>query len=211
MPLPLAAASLALGGLQSLYGMYQANQLNKQPLPLQEVTPEMRNAYARAEGMANQGYTPAEAAAFKSNLASSNALGYRNAVDMSGGQLSNAIGRGIQASNLGALNQFAQSDAGLRRTNMRYADTLAQHLQSISNARQNALMNRRTMAERAAGGALSAGTTNITNALNLAQALGGGKGGENLLGTRPWDGTPTPVGYTGQYNTGSAGGRPGED
>lgn len=171
MPLPLAAASLGLGLVQAGYGLYKANQLDNQPLPLPEVTPEMRNAYNRAEGMATQGYTPQEAAAFKQNLATSNNLSYRNAVNMAGGNLAGAIGRGIQANNLGALNQFASNDASLRRSNMRYADSLASHLQSISNAKQQMLMARRGQAEQAAGGALQSGLNNVASTLNMNQAM----------------------------------------
>jgi hypothetical protein len=179
-PVSIAAlSSLVLGGIQAGTGLAGLNEIGNTPDPEFSQTPGMTNAYNRAEGMANQGFTPAEIAAFAQRMAGSRAGAFRRGAELSGGQLAGALNRGLQAQQFGVESQFAAQDAGLRRTNMRYADSLAQALQNQQNMGTQSQIGRRNQQEQAYGGALKAGLNNMTSTLNLNQALSTYRGGGN--------------------------------
>lgn len=163
-------------------------ELAKQKYPEYENSPEMINAYNRAEAMSKFGYSPEERAAFDQQLARNNSGAYQGAVDMSGGQLSGAIGGVLQANNTDAINKFASTSAGLRRENIQYADSLAERLQSQKNLQTQNIIARRQMLEQSYGAAKSQALSNITGAASGAGdiitqgAMGRIKGDENIPG-----------------------------
>lgn len=150
------AAVVALGSLA--YSVYKESEaqkgirdLEKQKRPNYGVAPELRNAFGRAEQMAQSGYTPSERAAYMGSLNRANNLSYRRATDASGGNLARAIGAGIQSNNINQLQQFAASDAALKRQNIRYSDSLAQALQHQQNLASQVDINYRNAEEQAYG------------------------------------------------------------
>jgi hypothetical protein len=175
----MALSNMVLGGIQAGTGLYGLNQLSKTPYPEFSITPGLQSAYGRAEGMANQGFTPAEQAAFQQRMAGTRAGAFRRGAELSGGQLAGALNRGLQAQQFGAENQFAAQGAQLQRSNTRYADSLAQAIQNQSNMATQAQIGRRNAQEQAYGGAVKAGLGNIANTLNLNQALSAYGGGGN--------------------------------
>lgn len=167
-----AIGSAALGLFQTFQGIKGLNQLSKEQAPNYTVSPELQSAYGRAEGMTNQGFTTEQEGAFRQNLAQSNNLAYRRAVDASGGSMSGSILGAIQGQNIGALNQFAADDAEQRMQNIRYADSLASQLQNQQNMATQVDIENRRMKEQAYGGAVQSGLGNMAGSLNLWGALG---------------------------------------
>ena len=172
---------MALGAIQAYNGYQGLQNINRTPRATYSITPEQQNSYNRAEGMAGQGYTGQESANFHQGLAQSNNTAFRNAVDMSGGNLAGAIHRGINAQNVGALNTFASNDANLHRQNIRYADQQGQNISNQRNLITQNAQQRRDMLENAYGGALSSGLNNLTSGFNLQGSPVGALGSLAML------------------------------
>lgn len=168
-------ASAGLGLLEAGIGLHGLNQLQKQAMPQYLASTQLNAAHARAQKMAEMGFTPQETAAFHNNLATSNNTAFANATQASGGQLSGAINAGLQSQNIGALNQFAGQDAALKRENMRHADSFASQFQNIQDENTRTALQQRMMREQALGGAVNSGLTNLTGAINLAGASRAGQ------------------------------------
>lgn len=145
--------------------------LGAQKYPEYGISPEMQNAYQRAEAMSKYGYSPEEQAQFEQQLARNQSGTFQQATDMSGGNLSSAIGGVLQANQTDAINKFAAGGADLKRQNIQYADTLAQRLQSQRNLQTQSAIARRQMLEQAYGQAKSSALGNITSAFSGAGAL----------------------------------------
>lgn len=187
MPIPMLAIAAATQIPKFISGMSQLSKANKalealgeQKYPEFSDDPRMLNAYNRAEEMSKYGYSPEERAQFDQQLARSQSSQFRQATDMSGGQMSSAIGGVLQANNIDAINQFAAKGAGLRRENIQYADSLAQRLQSQKNLQTQNLIARRQMLEQAYGQAKSSAIGNITGAVASAGAMGA----QSMMGGR---------------------------
>lgn len=198
MPFPLIplAIGLAANLPKIISGFSQTSKANKalkalgeQKYPEFTDSPEMRNAYNRAEAMSKYGYSPEERAKFEQDLARNQAGAYQSAVDMSGGNMSQAIGGVLQANQTDAINKFAAGGADLKRQNIQYADSLAQRLQSQRNLQTQNLIARRQMLESAYGQAKSSGLSNVTSGFASigaigAQALTGAKTGVGSDGSQ---------------------------
>lgn len=171
-------------------------ELAKQKYPEYSVTedPRMVRAYQRAEAMTRYGYMPEETAAFQQQLARSQTGQMRQATDIGGGGLAQAMGGVLQAQQTQAIGQFAAGGAGLRREQIRYADTLAGdlalRLQQQKNLQTANLIQRRQMLEQAYGtargaalgtiaggwGAMGAiAATTLTEAGKIQAGMGGGE------------------------------------
>jgi hypothetical protein len=96
---------------------------------------------------------------------------YRNAVNMSGGNLAQAITARNQASRIRGMNQFAVDDANLMASNIREDNMMIGRLQGIADMRTQSAERRRIMLEQAYGGAVQSGLKNTFNAFNLQSAL----------------------------------------
>jgi len=203
-----AIASLAYSAHKDSEAEKGIKKLESQQFPRYAVTPELKSAYDRSEQMAKYGYTPSESAAFKNNLTRANNLSYQRATDSAGGNLASAINRGIQSNNIGALNQFAGADAGLKRQNIKYADTLAQAMQHQQNLATQADISHRVMLEQAYGRAKSDAEMNMVNsgmALGNAAAYGASnnqnfdaRNAGNSMQTMPRTTGGTPQSYMNQ-------------
>lgn len=172
----IAGAGLLTKGITSLVQANRAKkslaQLNKTPYPEYQISPELQSSYSRAQSMANQGYTAQETAAFNQNLSRNQATQFRTAIDQSGGNLARAINAGLQANNIGAINQFASSDAQIRRQNIRNADDLARALQSQKNLSVSSALQRRNQLEQAYGSALAQQRENLAGTLGDVTSFG---------------------------------------
>ncbi len=175
------------------------DELGKTPYPKFTLSPQLSNAYGRAEEMAKQGYTAPEIAAFNQNLAQQNTLALRQGTDRAGGQMAGALNAGINAMNLGAINQFAGQDAMLKRQNIRYSDTLAQALQSQQNLASQAEIARRNALEQAYGMAAQQQGQNIAGSvMALGSLYDRGFGGNKMSGGGMYNPSyppPTNMGY----------------
>ena len=176
MPIIASAIVGGVGMVTSGIKSYKANkalkELQKQELPQYSVSPEMRNAYGRAEGMTGRGFTPQEEAAFRANLATSENTARMNAMNQSGGNMSQAILGGLNARNVGALNQFAAQDASQRRANIAYADNLAGQLQQQENIKTGQEVNYRMTQEQAYGKALQDNLNQMQSSFNYGITMG---------------------------------------
>ncbi len=168
-------ANVTMGAIEAYAGYQGLKNLNKNPFPLYSISPELQNSYNRAQGLADQGFTGAETANFEQNVAEQENTGYRQGVQMSGGNLAGAISAGLGAQRLNSFNQFAGQDASLHRQNIHYADTLSSALQSQKNLIQSAAIQRRNQLEGAYGKLMGTGLTNVSE--GFTGGSGGGKSG----------------------------------
>jgi hypothetical protein len=146
-------------GLGQMAAGYYGLQQNQMPDDLQ-LTPEMQQALTRANQMAKQGYSQQEVANYMQTVQRMQNQRYRMGVTKGGQNLSNAVTAASNFGNLGQANQFAAGDAQLRRSNIRYADTLAGRTQQIAdanNARHWQLWNQK---EQAYGNLMQQGMNN---------------------------------------------------
>ena len=172
MPLPLAIplAMTAVGVGAKGYNMFQANKREKEALKQLD---QLRNTpYARYSvnplvrrytelGLRDfqqpQGFTGAETAAFRQQLAAQNAALAANAMSAGGGSVGRAVTGLNNINTINALNQFAGQGAALARSarNLgmsRYMQG-AGVAQGIDNMNIQNELNRRMMLEQALGAA----------------------------------------------------------
>jgi len=153
----LGIASAILGGVQLVGGIAAAASLGDRPSYTED--PNFARSAGRAETMAQMGFTPQERAAFQGDLASAQATDYQRGMDVSGGNMAQAL-LGMNTSRAtGALNRFAGQDAALRRQNIQYAQTRLDTQYRMAE-------------EQAIGSAIQSGLTGIAGAFNFNQAMG---------------------------------------
>jgi hypothetical protein len=155
---------LALGAIETGVALSKLNQLNKQPLPKYDMSPTQANVSMYKQRLA-QGLPSAEIAAMQQAQASQNAGGYRQATELSGGQLSNAIGRIGQLQNINLATRMGQMQAQERRANQSALAASQGALQGQMNMQTQYDMQRRSQQEQALGGALRSGLQGMGNAL----------------------------------------------
>lgn len=169
---------LALGAIQTGVALSQLNKLKNQPLPKYDLSPTQSNVSMYKQRLA-QGLPSAEIAAMQQAQAAQNAGGYRQATELSGGQLSNAIGRIGQLQNINLATRMGQMQAQERRASQSALAASQGALQGQMNMQTQYDMQRRSQQEQALGGALRAGLQGMGNALTYGafDYLGGvGKG-----------------------------------
>lgn len=169
MPLPLAAA-LIPAALKAGTGIYQSvkasNALkNLGKMPEYSISPELQNSYNRAERMATQGYTPQEAAAFSQRLARNNNTSFQRGITLGGGSLAKALNSAVLSNNIDAQLGFAANDASLRRSNIRYADSVGSEVSGQRNRNTAQQLAYRMLVEQNLGMAKQQGRNNVVEAL----------------------------------------------
>jgi len=155
---------LALGAIETGVALTKLNEVGKQELPKYDMSPTQANVSMYKQRLA-QGLPSAEIAAMQQAQASQNAGGYRQATELSGGQLSNAIGRIGQLQNINLATRMGQMQAQERRANQSALAGAQGALQGQMNMQTQYDMQRRSQQEQALGGALRAGLTGMGNAL----------------------------------------------
>jgi hypothetical protein len=165
---PLGAA---LGVVQTVGGIIGMQQLNKQAFPEYSATADLQKAKSRSGQFAQMGYSPEQRNTFMQDMARIGNEDYINAINMSGGNLSRALGARRSAMRFNALNQFAQGDAAQRMSNIRYDDSMTDKIQRLQDMNTQVKLNRRMALEQAYGGAIKSGTENIVNSFDSGQAM----------------------------------------
>ncbi len=196
--LPLAFASLALGAYQAYEGMRGIKELSGQKRPNYSLTPELKQSWQETQDEAKRGLTPEAMATAKGNIEGLASKRYKLATDMSGGNLSKAIGGAVNYGSLGAYSNLAKIDSDAHLANIREAHRMSQVLQGQQNMATSEDIRHRYRMEDAFGGAFRVGTENIANSLNLTQSMdwyknllgGGGAGATKSLGVSPLSITP---------------------
>lgn len=155
---------LALGAIQTGVALSELNKLRNQPLPRYDFSPTQANVSMYRQRLA-QGLPPAEIAAMQQAQAGQNAGGYRQATELSGGQLSSAIGRIGQLQNINLATRMGQMQAQERRAAQSGLAASQSALQGQMNMQTQYDMQRRAQEEQALGGAMRAGLQGIGNAL----------------------------------------------
>jgi hypothetical protein len=155
---------LALGAIQTGVALNELNKLRNQPLPRYDFSPTQANVSMYRQRLA-QGLPPAEIAAMQQAQASQNAGGYRQATELSGGQLSSAIGRIGQLQNINLATRMGQMQAQERRAAQSGLAASQSALQGRMNMQTQYDMQRRAQEEQALGGAMKAGLQSMGNAL----------------------------------------------
>ncbi len=164
-------------GIGALYGGYQTyaatkalQELEKQKKANYTVSPELQSAYNRAQEMSSRGFTPTETATFNNNLASQTNAAQYNAKTQMGNNLAGSVYAGINAQNLAAQNKFSADDAGLRRENIKYADSIGQAIQQEKNLGTGVDVQNQLLLQQAYGGGLKAGSENLVGGLKEGAA-----------------------------------------
>lgn len=174
------AVGAGIGLYEYLSSKKQLNELESQPLPLEQVSPELQNAYSLAASMSGEGFTPEEKAAFQAETNRASNTNYSKAVSLSGGNLANEIRGVINSDDILSYDKFAAKDAELHRQNIANLETEADKIQNQKNAIQDERLQYRYKMEEALGQANKAGLENIAKSLSL---------GLNVLGHKAPDST----------------------
>jgi hypothetical protein len=176
--------TLALGAIQTYMGMKGLKELKKQERPNYTVSPEMYNSQQRSFINSKYGFTPQQTGNFNQQLGRNMVGNFRNQVNMGGGNLAQALSSRGNAQNLGALNQFANQDAALLNQNIRYNDQMNANIQNQLNRRVGQNVAYRMSDERAVGGSLQSGLTNLASGMNSMGSNAGGGGTQTPTNTQ---------------------------
>jgi hypothetical protein len=172
MMLLSSGTQTALGAYQMIQSQSQLNKLKRTPIP-SLLEPQALDPFKRNVNLANQqfqrGLSPITRGIAEQSAAATSASQYRQATDMSGGQLSSVIGR------IGAMGQYqtasnlAQMDVAERGRGRSALMQANAALGSIYQQDVQQRLNRRMQLEQSLGTAKSQGRENIAGA---AGALG---------------------------------------
>ena len=176
--------TLALGAIQTYMGMKGLKELNKKERPNYSVSPEMYNSQQRSFINSKYGFTPQQTGNFNQQLGRNMVGNFRNQVNMGGGSLSQALSSRGNAQNLGALNQFANQDASLLNQNIRYNDQMNANIQNQLNRAVGQNVAYRMSDEKAVGGSLQSGLTNLASGMNSMSSNAGGGGTQTPTNTQ---------------------------
>jgi hypothetical protein len=186
------AGTGAVGLLQTIPSLINTIKLNRIPRPEYETTQGIEDSIALAEQRAQYGFTPNQTAAFKSNLANTLQGDYRNARDMSGGGLAQAITSRNMGQRLNALNRFASDDAAAQDRNVQNLFSARKFEQGEKNRQTAQQINYRMRDEGQTGATLGSGLNNLGSYVNQNAALGNfGSGGFGGMKGGPKNVTPT--------------------
>jgi hypothetical protein len=162
----------ALGAYQMIQSQSQLNKLKRTPMP-SLLEPQALDPFKRNMNLANQQYqrglSPITRGIAEQSAAAASASQYRQATDISGGQLSSVIGR------IGAMGQYqtasnlAQMDVAERGRGRSALMQANAALGSIYQQDSQQRLNRRMQLEQTLGTAKSQGRENVAGA---AGALG---------------------------------------
>lgn len=192
-----------VGLAQAIPSLINMVKLNRIERPEYQTIQGVENAANRAEQRAQMGYAPTQVANFQSNL--NNVIGsdFRNARDMSGGGLAQAINAKGMGQRLRSLNQFAADDANQMQRNIQYSDNMQKFLQGENNRQTAQKIDYRMRDEAATGQTFASGLNNIGSYANQNAALGNfgnfgktGFGGMGV-GSKMPTGAPTSSYYGG--------------
>jgi hypothetical protein len=170
-----------LGVWEAIKGYQGLKNLENQPMPNYSLAPGLQDYFNQTKVQSQYGFDPSQTAAFKQGVSQQQNTGYRQGIELGGGNLAQALSVGLSAQNLGAQNQFATENAQLKSQHLQQYGQAAGELQSEQNLATQADIARRNQLEQAYGGALQTGLKNITSGFTF-QGLGGGSSGGGASG-----------------------------
>jgi hypothetical protein len=164
VPLAMAGVGLASKGIGAAYAarnekraLRELQRLNAMPVDRYSQSPQMQEfgRFARQDAYNPQGFTFGERQSAMQDIAQASNTSYQRGLNLAGGQMSRAI-QGVNTANtLGALNRFGSQDAALRRQiqgrGLSNLGSVARNEQSLQNMNVQTDLQRRLMAEQAAG------------------------------------------------------------
>jgi hypothetical protein len=160
---------MILGIPQMVMGFQQMKQLKNVPRPNFSVSPELQKSYNRAETMAMQGLTAAERAAMETQQAGQIASQVRAGFARTGGNMAGALG---VISGMGQ-SQFTlglgKMDADVRRSNIRYADSIMRDINQVRMMQQRLDIERDQSRRDSAAALLNMGMQNIAQGISSAE------------------------------------------
>ena len=176
----IAVGSTAVSAVATGVNMYNSSQaqdraqsqldaINKTEVPKYSESPALSQAHGAAiqDYFNPQGVTATQRGVFNNNLATNTNANYTNSVNRAGGQIGGFIQGVNNAQNVGAINNFANTDATLTNQNRNNAagrmDSTAAQIQSVNDRNTQAAINRRMMIEQALGAAIGQQQTNLSN------------------------------------------------
>ena len=191
----VAAAGLAINVgtniAKNVKSKKAAKELAKQPTQEFSVSPEQRYAYDLAKQNSQFGYTEGQKADFKQGVAQQQNTAFQQGVQMSGGNLAQALRAGLAGQNLQAQNQFAANDAAIQQQKIGQLYQQTAGLTDQYNMIQQNRINRQNMLAQAYGQARQDTSANIQTGIQQAGAIGGqaaaikqAGGYENIYGTK---------------------------
>lgn len=198
IPAIVAGSQLAAGIFRTAKADSERKKLLKKPLAKFSEVPELAASRARANEMAQRGFTAEENAAYDQDYARSQNTAYSRAMNTAP-NMAGAINAGINYGNTAAINQRSVADAQLHRQNIRYADTFSNYLQDLNNRNIAEQLNMTKAAFGAIGEGKREGINDITGAPATFAAIysagmgadagkkAGGAGAKNGLGLNPWE------------------------
>jgi hypothetical protein len=170
--------SLGVGLAQGIPSLINMVKLNRIERPEYQTLQGVENAVNRAEQRAQYGFAPTQVANFQSNLGNVLQSDFRNARDMSGGGLAQAINSKGMGQRLRSVNQFAADDATQMQRNIQDAFSAQRFAQGEKNRQTAQKIDYRMQDERATGATLGSSLGNVGSYFNQNAALGNfGKGG----------------------------------
>lgn len=165
----LAAGSAALGLAQTLGGIIGL-ATTKQPEGF-KLTPKMQKAIGESEMAAQYGLGPQQLALAKQNQREAQNTQLFNARSLSGGNLSRAIFGANTYSRLMAGNQLAAQDFAAQQQKVNLRNQMYGQEQAIANQNVQLAQQDYMNKQKAYGGAMSSGLTNLGSFFNLQNAL----------------------------------------
>lgn len=164
--------SAVLGLAQGAYGAYKLAELGQTPEENYSISPELTRSYNRARVRSGYGFSPEQRSAYMNGSAGRYAQAYNNALRLSGGNMSQALSRALQASQLRDFSNYASQDAAMQQNNIRYEDQIGDRVSQQRNFMTGHNIATRRRKEEAYGGALKAGLNNVAGAANFFSMAG---------------------------------------
>lgn len=162
--------SAAVGLYELIKGRQEEKRLNKMGRPNFDVDPALAGWVSEAYGRRNQGFTPAETAAFNNQMANATASNYYKANNTSGGSLSQTIMAILSGQEQAARTQFAMKNADLARNNFNIAGNAVGTLQNQINRSTEQDIQDYVRRMIAANQTFNAGLQNMTDVGNVIGA-----------------------------------------
>jgi len=186
----VAAGTAAVGIGVGAWKAHKANQglknLAGQPQPQYSMSPELSSYYNRMNEQSQYGFSPTQKAQFGQDMAQQQNTAFRQGVNMSGGNMAQALQVGLGSQRLGALNQFAAQDSALQQQKLQAFGGVVNDVQQQGNLINQNKIQQRTMLEQAYGGALQAGLGDISQGvMSAGSSLAYGQAGKNPYATPP--------------------------
>jgi hypothetical protein len=165
----LGIGSVALGGLQTLGGLY--GLLTTKEPDKYSLTANTQQAIGESKSAAQYGLSPAQLGAYNTNVRQSANTDIYNARNMAGSSLSRAVFGVRRGQTLGALNNLAMSDFDAQQRKVQYRNQMYGIEQGMKDRNTQLDWNQYGQKMQAYGGAMRSGLNNMAGFFNLGEAL----------------------------------------